>query len=209
MEENNKLSVSALIGLIVGIIALLLSAVPIINNFAAVLAVVGIILGIMGVLKVKKKKRTGKKIAISALSISVLALVVVFASQAMYGAAIDEVSKSVDKEMSKVTGDSTDELLKNDVSVEMGQFVATADEYGLTESALPVTVTNKNAESKSYSIQIEAVDSEGKRIADDYVYANDLGAGQTQEFKVFQFVESEKLEAIKTAEFKIVQVSQM
>ena len=206
--QAKKLSIISLIGLIISVVALLLSALPIINNFAAVLAVLSLILGIVGIIR-SKKKQTGKGLGVSTVVISIVAIIVVFASQAMYGAAIDEASKSMDEEVSKVTGDSTDELLKTDVSVDLGEFTLSTDEYELTTTSLPVKVTNKNDASKSYNIQIEAVGTDGQRIADDYVYASDLGAKQSQEFKVFEYVEQDKLEAIKSAEFKIVKVSQM
>ena len=208
MEESNKLSVSALIGLVIGVVALLLSAVPIINNFAAVLGVIGLIMGVVGLMKIRKNKRSGMKIAISAIVISLLSIVVVLASQAMYGAALDEVSETFEEETSKMTGESTEELLESDVTVVIGDFAVQTDEYGYSQTSLPVTITNKNSEKKSYSIHIEAVDTDSNRVLDDYVYANDLSSGQTQEFKVFQYVESEKLESMKNAGFKIVEVSQ-
>lgn len=63
------------------------------------------------------------------------------------------------------------------------------------------------AEKKSFSIHIEAIDEKGERIGEDYVYANDLNAGQSQSFDVFEYVESEKIEQMKKAQFKIVEAS--
>jgi len=68
-------------------------------------------------------------------------------------------------------------------------------------------VKNKSLEKKSFSIHIEAVDSNGSRIADDYVYVNDLGAEQTQNFEAFNFVDSDKVNSLKNATFKIVEIS--
>lgn len=207
-HPNQKTSVMAIIGLILGIIGLLLSGVPIINNFAFVLAVLGLACGIIGLVGVKKGKRKGGKMAVVAIVLSVLAFAIVLASQAFYGKVLDDASKSVDETAGKMSGEKTDDLLKTDVDVKLGKFEATQDEYGIDKTVLPVKVTNKNAEAKSYSIQVEAVDAKGNRIADDYVHANDLGAGQTQDFKVFEFVASDKVEALKAATFKIVKVSQ-
>lgn len=213
--DEKKTSVSAIVALVVGIIALLLSAVPIINNFAIVLAVVGLVFGIVGLVKIKKGRRKGSGLAISSIVISALAFVIVLASQAMYGAVLDGASKAADKAaaeasstLDKASGNSTDELLKNDVTVKLGTFKVGQDQYGMETTELPVTVTNRNAATKSYSVQIEAVDSKGNRIADDTVYANDLKSGQSQSFKAFQYVESSKLEAVKSAKFQIVSVSQ-
>jgi hypothetical protein len=212
---EKKTSAMAVTGFVLGIIGLLLSAVPIINNFAFVLAVLGLIFGGVGLAKTKKAHSKGGKLAVAAVIISVIAIIIVFASQSFYGAVLDRASKSLDESsksaqdsMDKMSGNATQELLKTDVSVKLGQFTATADQYGIVSTELPVTVTNKNAAEKSYDIQIEAVDAKGNRIDDDYAYANSLGAGQTQTFKIFQTVTSDKVDAMKAATFKIVKVSQ-
>ena len=72
---------------------------------------------------------------------------------------------------------------------------------------MKVTVTNKSDKKQTYSIQVEAVDASGNRIMDDTVYVDGLATGQTQEFKIFEYVEDEKLEAMKNATFKIFSVS--
>ena len=206
--DHQKTSAMAITGLVLGIIGLLLSAVPIINNFAFVLAVLGLLFGVVGLVKVKKGKRKGNKIAIVAIILSVLAAIIVLVSQQIYSNALDEASKSIDESVGKMTGEKTDDLLKTDVDVKLGKFTATKDQYGIDKTSLPVTVMNKNTQAKSYSIQIEAVDANGTRIAEDNVYVDDLRSNQTQSFKAFEFVESDKVKALKTATFKIVKVSQ-
>lgn len=70
-----------------------------------------------------------------------------------------------------------------------------------------VKVTNKSSETKSFNIHIEAVDSNGTRIDEGYVYANSLSSGQSQDFKIFTYVSSDKLDAMKNATFRIVEAS--
>ncbi len=108
--------------------------------------------------------------------------------------------------MNTATGGKTDEILANYADVNIGEFKATKSEY-MTETELPVTVINKSSENKSFSIQIEAVKTDGSRITTDTVYVNNLNAGQRQDFKAFEYVSSDMLEDIKTASFKIVEVS--
>lgn len=62
-------------------------------------------------------------------------------------------------------------------------------------------------ETKSFNVQIEAVKADGSRIVNDYIYANSLGAGQSQDFNIFTYVSSENLEAMKSATFKVVEAS--
>lgn len=206
--KDKKTSVAAIIGLVFGILALLLSAVPIVNNFAFVLALTGLVCGIIGLLAIRKEKRTGTKLAWSAVGLSVLSILIVLVTQQIYSDAIDQVAEEATDSIDRATGDKTDDILGKDVTVDIAKFTVTTDEFGLNTTTLPVTVVNKLSEKKSYSIQIEAVTADGERIADDYVYANDLGPNQTQKFKAFQFVEDSKVEALKSAEFKIVNVSQ-
>ena len=75
------------------------------------------------------------------------------------------------------------------------------------DTKLVVQVTNKTKETKSFSIQVEAVDEDGNRINQDYVYANNLTAGQSQKFEIFNFVSSDEIETMKNAKFNIVEAS--
>ena len=70
-----------------------------------------------------------------------------------------------------------------------------------------VTVKNITDKKKSYSFHIEAVDANGNRIDEDYVYANDLNAGQTQNFEIFTYIEDSKIDGMKAATFKIIEAS--
>lgn len=77
----------AIAGFVLGIIALLTSFLPIINNFSFFLA----ILGMIGILKGKK---SGKGLAIAAIVICVVSGVVVLGTQSMYSAALDSATSS-------------------------------------------------------------------------------------------------------------------
>lgn len=202
-------------GLVLAIIGIALSAVPIVNNVAFVLLVLGLIFGIVGLVKRRRSGKSPNGKAIATIIIAAVGIVIVIATQAMYGKLLDDVSKEVDEAtaeidqtIDKASGDATEELLQNDVNVELGAFTVSEQDY-YTETSLPVTVTNKNAESKTYSIQIEAVDASGERIADYTVFTNNLGSGQSENLKAFEYVESEKVDSLKSATFKIVSVSQM
>lgn len=105
-----------------------------------------------------------------------------------------------------LTGENTSKILENDINVEFGKFQIINDEY-FTTTKLVVTVKNKLAEVKSYSIEIEAVDSTGKRIDTDTIYANSLGANQSQDFNTFEYLSDDKIELMKNATFKIVEIS--
>lgn len=196
-EEINK-SGFATAGLVLGIIGACTSFIPIVNNLSFVLGLVGILFGVVSLIK-----KASKGQAVAGIIICILAIVITISSQKTISDSINEVSADLDKAI----GNSTEEVLKNDVEVSLGNFEVEEDEYGLTNSQLKVNVKNKTSETKSFNIQIEAVDSNGNRIATDYIYANSLNAGQNQEFKVFEYVESDKLDSMKNATFNIVEAS--
>lgn len=206
LDKKDKPS-SVVIALVLAIVSLVLSPVPIVNNFAFFLALLAIIFGIVGYRKTRKVNKSGRKTVVIALVLAVIAGATVLVSQAFYGNSLDKAGKDIQSSLDKASGKKTSDLLGKDVLVTFGSFEATPNQYS-TDTQLPVKVTNKNKESKSYSVQVEAVDKSGNRIAEETVYANSLGSNQSQDFKAFQYVASDKVEALKTATFKVASVSQ-
>ena len=196
MEETKKSGFSTA-GLVLGIIGVCTSFIPIINNLSFVMGVLAVIFGIVAL-----AKKAGKGKIVASIILGVLAIVITINSQKALSESLDTLSKDLDK----MTGSSTEEILANDVEVTLGEFEVTKKEYS-TDTKLVVTVKNKHSETKSFSIQVEAVDSQGVRITNDYVYANNLNAGQSQKFEIFNFVSSDKIEDLKNATFKIVEAS--
>ena len=62
----------AIAGFVLGIIALLTSFLPIINNLSFFLAILGLIFGIVGMVGISKGKKSGKGLAIAAIVICVV-----------------------------------------------------------------------------------------------------------------------------------------
>ena len=181
-----------------GIIGICTSFIPIINNLSFILGLIGMIFGIVSLIK-----KASKGQAITGVILCILAMVITINSQQALSNSLNEVSSNLDK----ATGSSTEEVLANDVNVELGNFEVTNGSYGNKETKLTVKVTNKTSETKSFSLHVEAVDKTGARINEDYVYANNLTAGQSQNFDIFTYVSSDKLNGMQNATFKIVEAS--
>lgn len=201
-------STLAIVGIVLGAVALVLSFIPIINNIAFFIGIAAAILGIIGLVK-----KMGGKAAV-ALVLGVLSVVITLALQASWSASLDELSDTLDEaseelnsSLDDMSGDNTEQLLQNDVEVVMGEFTVVTGDYGLNDTSLPITVTNKRSEPTSYSIQIEAVDAAGNRLDDYTVYVNSLGSGQSQDLEAFTYVSSEDLPEMQNATFKILSVS--
>lgn len=197
--SNNEVKKSSLCtaGLVLGIIGVCTSFIPIINNLSFFLGVLAIIFGLVSI------KKAGKGKLIATIILGILAIVITLSSQKSLSDALDQVGEQLDT----ASGENTEKVLANEAEVTLGQFEVSEDEYGLQDTKLVVSVTNKTSETKSFNIQIEAVDENGNRITQDYVYANNLNAGQSQEFETFQFVSADQIDSLKNATFKIVEAS--
>ena len=204
-----KTSGLGIAALVLGILAIIGSWIPILNNISGFIAFIGAILGIIGIVMVVKSKgaKSGKGVAIAGTIISIIAIVVVFATQSLYSSAIDTAANSASESLDKAAGNATDELLKNDVSVDFGEYTVEDKTY-YKSGQLNVTVTNKASEAKSYTIQIEAVDASGNRIEDGYAYVNKLQSGQSETQELFMAMTDDKVAQFQGASFKVVSVSQ-
>lgn len=101
---------------------------------------------------------------------------------------------------------SSEELLQDYVDVSIGNFEITDNGY-YPETKLNVTVKNKDDTKRSYTVEIEAVDATGARIDTDYIYVNNLNSNQEIHLEAFKFVTEDKLEQLKNATFKVLEVS--
>ena len=210
-DKTERTSGLAIAGMIVSVLALMGAWVPILNNVSFVLAVISLIFGVFGFISIKKGKRVGQGLAVATIILSIIACGVVLVTQSFYSKVADNVGKSVDESVNDFNGNNTDKLLKTSVDVTLGTFAVdpgtdTTMTYDDT-TELPVTIKNKASEKASYTVKIEAVDASGNRVAEDTVYVTDLGAGQSVAEKAFKYVESSKLEAVKAASFKVLEVS--
>ena len=82
--------------LVLGILAILTSFLPIINNGSFFLALLGLVFGVVGLVAASKGKKSGKGISIAGIVLNVLSVIIVLATQSLYGAAIDQAVKEVE-----------------------------------------------------------------------------------------------------------------
>ena len=89
-------SVAAIVGLALGVLAIVMSWMPIINNFAFVIGGIGLVFAIVGLVGVLRGKKAGKGLAIAALVVNVLSIAIVLGTQSMYSAALDDAANGPD-----------------------------------------------------------------------------------------------------------------
>lgn len=195
-KKNTGLGIA---GFVLSIVGIIFCFIPYINVISYIMGFLALIFGIISL--TSKKSKNGLPIA------SIVLAIIAFLIASTMNSATTEALKETSENLDKIAGNSTEEVLKKDVEVTLGDLEISTDEYGLTDSKMVVTVKNISNGKKSYSIHIEAVDNEGQRIDEDYVMVNDLGPGQITTEKIFEYIEKEKLEAMQSATFKIIEAS--
>ncbi len=93
--QTKSTSGMGIASLVLGILAILTSFLPFINNGSFVLALLGLIFAVVGIVATKNGKKGGRGIAIAGLVLNILSLVIVLATQSMYGAAIDKATEEL------------------------------------------------------------------------------------------------------------------
>ena len=87
---------------------------------------------------------------------------------------------------------------------EKDEAYVSTDELKVFINAHTVTLVENTTDVENPN---QNVDANGNIIDEDYVYANDLSAGQTQNFEIFTYIEDSKIDGMKAATFKIIEAS--
>lgn len=80
----------AVASMVLGIVALAMSLLPIINNLSFILAIVGLVLALIGVARTRKGKRSGAGMAVAGIVLNILTIIAVLASQSYYSSALND-----------------------------------------------------------------------------------------------------------------------
>ena len=148
--------------LVLGIIAIVGSWIPILNNISFLLAIIGLILGIVGIFSIRKGKVGGKGLTIAAVVINVIAIVIVICTQWVFGKALDEATKELNAGSSVVStsekADSND--AKKDEKKDSGDSKKNEDTSKL---AIGKAVTLDNGLQVSVDSKTEKTDQAGQK----------------------------------------------
>ncbi|MBE6547183.1 MAG: DUF4190 domain-containing protein [Ruminococcaceae bacterium] len=197
MPQKSGLATAALI---LGIIALCIALIPILNLFFLWFGLLPLIFGIVALVKTESK---GK--AIAAIVSGVLSFVLAIAVCVIAFVVIESYDEPAYNK--PAYNESEREPTWEDYAeVSIGRFEVIEKEYS-TDTKVTVRVKNKSSEIRSFYVKVEAVDKNGDRIDTDTIYVSDLGAGQGQKFDIFKYVSSEDLNKMKNATFRVVDVT--
>ena len=205
-NDNNPMITA---GFILGIVGIVLSFIPFINFMAFVMGILALIFGVVGV-----NKRIGGSQAIASVVLGAITLFitigmyVIVARMAVWGlASTSRIFNRVSNVADSMSGKKTDKLLSASVDVKIGKLRQTTNQYGEQTMSVPVSVRNLESREMSYSIWIDAYDTNGNKIASDVVRVINLDSKRVQDVDVFQHMDNETQEALKNATFKVTRVS--
>ncbi len=201
---DDKRSGLATASMVLGIIAIIGCWIPFINIFSIIMGFIGLALGIPAfiVLLTKKKGSMGKTIA--GLVLCLLTVIIGINMNIEAGKAVNKGVQDLNNSIDEISGNKTEDILKNDIDVNFGTYTTDGNQY-YESGKLEVTVKNKTDKVQSYTISIEALDSNGIRILTDTVYISDLGAGQSAKYDTFNLGSVSNLKTATT--FKVYEVS--
>ena len=180
--------------LIFGIIGISSYFIPGLNNFSIIFVIIGIILAIIGLVKKSKK------------GIAIVGIIICVIIGIMYLTSQQGVADSINEMIGAVTKLSSDEILSKYLDVEIGEFTETEGEKG-KETSLPIKVTNKDSKTRSFYIKVEAVRADGSKIMADDSYIQELGAGESRDISLYEFVTDDNIEDVRNGTFKVVEAS--
>lgn len=199
--QKSKSSGFAVAGFVCGLVGIATAFIPVINFSSYILGLLAVIFGIVAL---AKKQSVG--FSVSALLLGVVSVIMVIVMSFAFVSTVSDAAEEASKSLNNLTGDNTDELLKNTVNVKFGTLTVHNDSFYKTVD-LEVTVKNISNERHSFSLEIEAVDNSGNRIAEDVIMVSDLGAGQSVTEKTFTLVSQDKIDQLKTAKFRVMTAS--
>jgi hypothetical protein len=186
--------------LVLGIVALALSVVPLIQYVAVVFAIAAVVLATREFarmdpasrIRLKGKDVRDQRFCRVGRLLAILAVVSVVAST-IWGIKQDRDNRI------KSSDSGTGLVLQQDLSVKFGVFTVGQDAVGAETRVLPVTVENKSGGTKSFEFQVECLDGENRRIASQTLFAPKMKGGEERAMEAFGYVDSETTQALKDA----------
>lgn len=186
-EQQAPRSVAAIVALVLGVIALISSWVPFINNLSFIFALVGAVFAVVGLMGTLRGKKSGRGLAIASVVVNVAAVAIVLATQSAYSAAIDEAASGTVQtsdgasDAAPAAGEATSAEPADKYSI--GGEELTGDAYSCKISGV---YTNKAGKDLSYvQVSYNLFDADGNQIGTALANTNNLADGGTWKFEAF------------------------
>ena len=136
----------------------------------------------------------------------VFVILYVVAAASLFSNITDNIELNIPSISDVYSEETTDEILEKYVDVSFGEFQVINNGY-YSETSLEITITNKATTQYTYYITIEAVDENGTRLKTDRIYADRLNPGQKINLTAFEYVEQDKINQFKNAQFRVLEIN--
>ena len=188
-NDNKKpKSASAIVGLVLGIIALLTSFLPIVNNLSFFLAIIGLVFAIVGLVGALRGKKSGRGMAIASVVVNAAAVAIVLGTQSMYAAAINDATASLTDSTISATTASTYKYSITDEEI-------SGDDYS---TRITGVLTNNTEDTLSYvQVSYNLFDADGNQIGTALANTNNLAADGTWKFEAVGSTASSEVASYK------------
>ncbi|PNV64906.1 hypothetical protein C2L80_09375 [Rubneribacter badeniensis] len=198
-DEGRPVSAMAVTSLVLGIVALLVSVVPIVNSFSILAGLLGVIFGIVGIAASSKGAKKGRGMAVVGLAVCAVSVLVSLASCGAFVNAVDESTNVVTTEDgSSVEADSETDA-GQDAAPDAGKYEI-ADEQmvdkGFGMYAVTGTLTNTSGKDFGY-LQVNYVlkDASGTQVGTAWANTNNLSDGVSWKFEALASVSGDEAPA--------------
>ncbi|MEU9110584.1 DUF4190 domain-containing protein [Streptomyces sp. NPDC048483] len=193
-------------GMVLGIIALVVSFIPVLNVVVWPLAIIGLVLGSIGLAKSGKTGK-GKGPGITALATSLASIIMFFVINAAF---VNEVDKAVDGARKDIKHEQKQGQVENKRAATEDVKITTCaikpDGLGGRELDVKLLVTNNGKDRAGYSIEGEAVDQNGDQITTIDAYVSDLNHGAKKRENDAAFAMDDDLKDVTKVTCKILDV---
>lgn len=198
-EQQAPRSVAAIVALVLGVIALISSWVPIINNLSFIFALVGVVFAVVSLVGTLRGKKSGRGLAIASVVVNVAAVAIVLATQSAYSAAIDEAASGTVQTSDGASAAAP--AAEGTTSAEpAGKYSIDGEELGGDAYSCKISgvYTNKAGKDLSYvQVSYNLFDADGNQIGTALANTNNLADGGTWKFEAFGSVAVDEVASYK------------
>jgi hypothetical protein len=196
-REGFQISGVVVAALVIGVIAILANWIPYFRQYSVWVGILASVLALIGLIQAK-----GRLFAVLVLLVAGASIPI-----SMF---VQKLVRESDQAVQEARADSTAAILAQELDISFGSWSDVTNEAGLHTTSVPVKITaKKDVRDVSYTIHIEALSPSGQPVADSYLLVENLGQGQTSQQNAFAYVEENALEAMKTASFRVDEISRM
>lgn len=154
-KKNNAtaslpLSAMGITSLVMGVLALMISWVPIINNITFLFSILGLVFAIVAFVGIKHHKVRGRGLAYAGLITSIVGFAIMLATQSFYGEVLKGVSEAVNDEFSDSSTSDDDSAENQEKSQDTNNGNKDASEGEIDGGAYHVTIEGAELSDEDY-----------------------------------------------------------